>query len=108
LIEDDQDDPPAGVQSPATIQISFEGRVLDQISLEDLRVIISQAPISDRSHRAVLGRYLDDLPDEILARAESGLAGRPVLPCHVQVTRAKDIARLRDCEPLRELLRREE
>ena len=52
----------------------------------------------------MIGRYLDDLPDELLAQDESRLAGQAVLPSHVQVTRAKDIARLRHWPPLRKLL----
>jgi RNA polymerase sigma factor (sigma-70 family) len=75
--------------------------VLEEISRAELRDLISRAPISERSRRVVLGRYLDDIPDEQLAQEESRLEGRPVLPSHLQVTRAKNIAVLRDWEPLR-------
>jgi RNA polymerase sigma factor (sigma-70 family) len=66
----------------------------------ELFALISQAPISDRSRRVVLGRYLDGVPDERLAREESRRANRSVLPSHVQVTRSKDINRLRSWAPL--------
>ncbi|MFZ0543946.1 MAG: RNA polymerase sigma factor [Candidatus Promineifilaceae bacterium] len=65
---------------------------------------INRAPISDRSRRVVIGRYLQDLPDEPLAEKESELVGQTVLPSHIQVTRAKNIAKLRNWEPLLTLL----
>lgn len=70
----------------------------------DLRLLLQRAPMSERSRRVVIGRYLDDLPDEQLARAESDLERREVLPSHVQVTRTKDIVRLRDFQPLIQFL----
>lgn len=101
LAEEPEDTPAHFAQSR---QPSFEAAVVEQASQAELRRIIDQAPISDRSRRAVLGRYLDDAPDEALAQAESWLAGQPVLPSHVQVTRSKDIARLRNHPPLRAFL----
>ncbi|MEW5987781.1 MAG: RNA polymerase sigma factor [Chloroflexota bacterium] len=68
---------------------------------ETLRALIGRAPISERSRRVVIGRWLDDQPDEKLAQAESALAGEAVLPSHIQVTRAKDIARLKKWDTLR-------
>jgi RNA polymerase sigma factor (sigma-70 family) len=67
---------------------------------DDLLAIISQAPISDRSRRTVLGRYLDGFSDEHLAQAESQRAGQSVRPSHVQVTRSKNIKKLRAWEPI--------
>ncbi len=67
---------------------------------DDLLALISQAPISDRSRRVVLGRYLSGIPDEQLAREESRRVGRSVLPSHVQVTRSKNISKLRNWKPL--------
>jgi RNA polymerase sigma factor (sigma-70 family) len=67
---------------------------------ENLERLIQRAPISDRSRRVVNGRYLDDVPDEILAQVESQLAGQSVAPSHIQVTRAKNIAKLRAWPPL--------
>jgi RNA polymerase sigma factor (sigma-70 family) len=67
---------------------------LENLGQAELRRFISQAPISERSRRVILG-LLDDIPDERLAQAESGQSGRPVRPSHVQVTRSKDIADLR-------------
>ncbi len=102
LADDDEHDAapavPAG-EAPA------EAPGAGQIDLADLRALLLRAPISARSSRVVLGRYLDNLPDEELAEAEGRLAGRPVLPCHVQVTRTKDIERLRHWEPLRAFLK---
>jgi RNA polymerase sigma factor (sigma-70 family) len=100
--EDEGEDEPTPLPAPRP---SIEATILETISLAQLRNIIQQAPISGRSSRVVLGRYLDNLPDETLARAESKLSPRPVLPSHIQVTRTKDIARLREWEPLRAFLR---
>jgi RNA polymerase sigma-70 factor (ECF subfamily) len=68
---------------------------------EQLFALIAQAPISASSRRLVIGRYLDDHPDDRLAQEESRLSGRLMSPSHVQVIRAKDIAKLRNWEPLR-------
>jgi RNA polymerase sigma factor (sigma-70 family) len=78
----------------------------------DLRTTLLEAiahgPLSERSRRVVLGRFFQEQPDEALAQAESALAGQPVLPSHIQVTRAKNLAKLRAdptlLERLRELL----
>ena len=78
-----------------------EALALAKVSQSELRTLINQAPISDRSRRAVLGRYLDDRPDEELADIESKLANRPVLPSHIQVTRAKNLNKLRRWPTLR-------
>jgi len=73
-----------------------------------LLTAIERGPLSDRSRRVVVGRYFNEQPDEALARAESDLAGQAVLPCHIQVTRAKNLSKLRGdaalLERLRELL----
>jgi RNA polymerase sigma factor (sigma-70 family) len=65
----------------------------------DLRTLliaaIEHGPMSERSKRIVVGRYFEEQPDEVLARAESQLAGKQVLPSHIQVTRAKNLATLR-------------
>lgn len=60
-----------------------------------LREAIGSGRLSPRSQRVVLGRYFREESDEILATAESALAGATVLPSHVQVTRAKNLAKLR-------------
>jgi RNA polymerase sigma factor (sigma-70 family) len=69
-----------------------------------LYATIQSAPLSERSRRVVIGRYLQELPDEPLAERESQLAGQTVLPSHIQVTRAKNMAKLRTWEPLLTLL----
>jgi RNA polymerase sigma factor (sigma-70 family) len=56
---------------------------------------IAAAPLSERSRRVVLGRFFEEQVDEALAQAESALSDQPVLPSHVQVTRAKNLAKLR-------------
>jgi RNA polymerase sigma factor (sigma-70 family) len=70
-----------------------------------LRDVVQRGPLSARSRRVVLGRYFDEQDDETLARAESGLSGQNVLPSHIQVTRAKDLAALRRDADLIERLR---
>lgn len=66
----------------------------------ELTQLIRQSPLSDRSKRVIFGRFWDNLPDEMLAVTEGQLAGQTVLPSHVQVTRAKNIAKLRAYPPL--------
>jgi len=78
--------------------------VLATMQQDELRTLLNGSPMSERSRRAVIGRYLDDSNDEELAQAESALAGATVLPSHLQVTRAKNIAKLRQWEPLRAYL----
>ncbi len=70
-----------------------------------LLTAIERGPLSDRSRRVVVGRYFNEQPDETLARTESDLAGQTVLPSHIQVTRAKNLAKLRGDAALLELLR---
>ncbi|MBE2197515.1 MAG: RNA polymerase sigma factor [Anaerolinea sp.] len=83
----------------------LETAVLANLTTASLHQLLGQAPISDRSRRVVIGRYLDDQPDEALAQVESELAGQVVLPSHVQVTRAKNIAKLRRWPLLERFLR---
>jgi len=79
-----------------------ERTVLAQISESDLRALLDRAPISARSLRVVVGRFLDDVVDEVLAQTESQLAESDVLPSHIQVTRSKNLSKLRAWEPLRD------
>ncbi len=67
---------------------------------QDVRELLQHAPISDRSYRVIKGRYLDEVSDEEIASAESKLAKQEVLPYHVQVTRSKNISKLRKWELL--------
>lgn len=83
---------------------SPEKITLNKITLDDLRRLLEQAPISDRSRRVVIGRYLDNQPDEQLASSETDLSGSEVHPSHVQVTRTKNMAKLRQWELLRTFL----
>jgi RNA polymerase sigma factor (sigma-70 family) len=85
-------------------EVSPEEEITTADNESALYVTIHSAPISDRSRRVVIGRYLRDLPDEPLAEKESELAGTTVLPSHIQVTRAKNMAKLRTWEPLLNLL----
>lgn len=78
--------------------------VHEALGQRDLRHLLDMAPISERSQRVVVGRYLDDVPDEELAAAESDLAAQPVRPSHIQVTRSKNMAKLREWQPLRHYL----
>ena len=83
---------------------SPEREVLADLSLKNLRKLLHQSPMSDRSRRVVIGRYLDDMDDEFLAQAETELAQKEVLPSHIQVTRSKNISKLKTWEALREIL----
>lgn len=91
--------------NPSENQLLPEPAVLEKIRLAELRNLINLAPISGRSRRVVLGRYLDAVPDESLARVESKLANQEVLPSHIQVTRAKNMAKLRNWPSIRTFLR---
>ncbi|NOK57639.1 MAG: hypothetical protein GFH27_549303n96 [Chloroflexi bacterium AL-W] len=77
--------------------------------MHDLRTLlhtaISQGPLSERSQRVVLGRYFDEQTDETLAQIESSQSGKTILPSHIQVTRAKNLAKLRTDTALLERLR---
>lgn len=70
-----------------------------------LRKAITEGPLSERSQRVVLGRYFDEQTDETLAQIESSQSGKTVLPSHIQVTRAKNLAKLRTDTALLERLR---
>ena len=83
---------------------SPEREVLADLSLKNLRKLLHQSPMSDRSRRVVIGRYLDDMDDEFLAQAETELAQKEVLPSHIQVTRSKNISKLKTWDALREIL----
>jgi RNA polymerase sigma factor (sigma-70 family) len=99
----EEDERPSAMSAIAS-QPAPDSAVLADINRADLRQLLAQAPISERSHRAVVGRFLDDLPDESLAQTESDLGQAPVLPSHIQVTRAKNLSKLRDWAPLRQFL----
>ena len=60
-----------------------------------LRKALASASLSERSRRVVIGRFFEERNDNDLAQAESSLAGQAILPCHIQVTRAKNLAKLR-------------
>lgn len=75
--------------------VSLEERVLEKISVEEWRVVLQQAPLSDRSRRVIIGRFLDDTPDETLSYIESELAQAKVRPSHIQTTRSKNLSKLR-------------
>ena len=94
----------AALEEAAAEQTSPEEEVTMSTGLSDLYAAIQSAPISDRSRRLVIGRYLQELADEPLAQIESDLVGKAVLPSHIQVTRAKNMAKLRTWEPLLTLL----
>ncbi len=81
-----------------------EMETLATLTTASLRRLLQQAPISERSRRVVIGRFLDEQEDEGLAQTESRLAGEEVLPSHVQVTRSKNISKLRQWPLLRQFL----
>ena len=61
--------------------------------------VIQHGPLSDRSQRVVLGRFFDEQSDDALALAESERSGQSILPSHIQVTRSKNLSKLR-ADPL--------
>ncbi len=83
-----------------TTNSSPEKTIAAESALAHLLQLLEEAPISDRSRRVVSGRYVQDLPDEELAEVESELAEQEVRPSHIQVTRAKNIAKLRHWAPI--------
>lgn len=72
-----------------------------------LLAAVRTGPLSERSRRVILGRFFEDRPDEALAAAEARLSGEAVLPSHIQVTRAKNLAKLRQDAALLQRLRDE-
>lgn len=96
-----EEEAPESGLPPPDARSAPEASVLASLADAELRSLLAQAPLSDRSRRAVLGRYFDDISDEMLAQAESEIAGNLVLPSHIQVTRAKNLAKLRNWPPLR-------
>lgn len=97
-------DPEQGTAPVGLTVAAPEQSVLATLQTEELRALLLQSPMSERSQRVVIGRYLDGTPDEELAEREVNLAGKTVLPSHIQVTRAKNIAKLRQWERLRDYL----
>lgn len=100
-LEDEESETAVSLPAPTPTP---EDQTITTLTTHELYTHIAQAPISDRSRRVVIGRYRDDLPDEHLAQRESQLTNQTVLPSHIQVTRAKNIAKLRNYEPLRQFL----
>jgi RNA polymerase sigma-70 factor (ECF subfamily) len=84
-------------ESPESTLIDWEGT-------DSIRQGLRQAPISERSYRTIVGRYLDNVPDEELAKSESEQSGQTLLPSHLQVTRAKNLSKLRKWERLSSVL----
>ena len=70
-----------------------------------LMAAIQDGPLSERSRRVVIGRYFQEQTDEALAQIESQQSAQAVLPCHIQVTRAKNLSKLRGNESLLSRLR---
>jgi RNA polymerase sigma-70 factor (ECF subfamily) len=95
-----------GVQSgdAARFAESPETMVIDWENANSIRQGLRRAPISERSYRTIVARYLDDIPDEELAKGESKGANQTLLPSHLQVTRAKNLSKLRKWEALYTLL----
>lgn len=87
---------PAGDAGLETVALPpVDEAALAHVGEDELRALLAEAPISPRSYRVVVGRFLDDQEDEDLAAAESHLSGDPVRPSHIQVTRSKNLAKLR-------------
>ena len=93
LAMDNEDD--SSIDLTAENQSLPEATVFEQIGLTELNNLIDKAPISGRSRRVIVGRYLDDTSDELLAQTESDIVSQRVLPSHIQVTRSRNITKLR-------------
>ena len=94
----DADESTLQLEAPAAEQPEI---VVEADSTEaNLLALLDESPMSARSRRVVLGRYFEEQPDEMLAARESELAGKVVRPNHIQVTRAKNIAKLKTWEPI--------
>ncbi|MGB1253494.1 MAG: RNA polymerase sigma factor [Candidatus Promineifilaceae bacterium] len=72
-----------------------------QIVLDQFWQLVAAAPISSRSRRVVEGRYRFQKKDKELAAAEMMLTNDEVRPSHIQVTRAKNIKKMRNDNGLR-------
>ena len=101
------DESGSGDETSSALKALEPPPALEEVTLEaagqlELGELIRRAPISDRSRRVVAGRYLDGLPDERLAQLETQLAEQPVLPSHIQVTRSKNLVKLRQWQPIRD------
>lgn len=89
---------------PQFLKMAAEKTVADQMSKDALRLLLEHAPISERSRRVVIGRFLDDVDDETLAKYEAKLVQNEVLPSHIQVTRSKNIYKLKKWPQLKHFL----
>ncbi len=56
---------------------------------------MTEAQLSDRSRWVVVGRYLLELEDRVLAAQLTAMEGSSILPSHVQTTRSKNLTKLR-------------
>jgi RNA polymerase sigma-70 factor (ECF subfamily) len=97
---DDMPDDVSATFGGASFSGSPEEVIVDWENVSSIRQALHQAPISERSLRTVVGRYLDNLSDEELAKQESERSGQALLPSHLQVTRAKNLNKLRAWEHL--------
>ena len=66
---------------------------------------LTKASWSQRSKQVVLGKFLEDKRDSTLARELSQSEGEAIRPSHIQVTRTKDLNKLRGNDGLSALLR---
>lgn len=84
---------------PETDTVTQIDNLTSNLEISDLRAFLLEAiarePLSDRSRRVVIGRYFAEQTDEVLAQAERHYTEQAVLPSHIQVTRAKNLAKLR-------------
>ncbi|HEU4328242.1 MAG TPA: sigma-70 family RNA polymerase sigma factor [Roseiflexaceae bacterium] len=74
---------------------------LRKVLLETIR----NGGLTERSQRVVLGRFFLEQTDEFLAAEETRIAQEIVRPSNIQVTRSKNMAKLRKNEALKALLR---
>jgi RNA polymerase sigma factor (sigma-70 family) len=97
--DDHQPDPTPYTLPPDRPLEQLISRRLDR---QDIQSLLAVAPVSHRSRRVITGRYLEGLPDNVLAERETTLASREMRPSHIQVARTKNMSALRGWDLLRE------
>ena len=80
--------------------LNFEESMILSKMQQEFRDYLAVAPISERSKRVVIGRYFDNHIDEKLAEIEANISQKDVKPSNIQVTRAKNIDKLRKWDRL--------
>lgn len=98
--EDDEEDEGSAAVQAETVYAGVENAELSVA----LGAAFAAADLSDRSRRVVVGRYVLEIEDGVLAAQLSEREGSAVLSSHVQTTRSKNLAKLRKNAQARRIL----